>query len=110
MIIGLPKLELLLNYDLKEILKDMGVTTAFSDNADFTKMGTASNNILLTRAIHDVFMKMDEKGIEGVAVTTIGVGVTSMPEYVGFEKPFVMAVYDKTTGTYLFLGKIEKPE
>lgn len=109
LMIGLPKTEMLLNYDLKQIMKDMGIETAFSDSADFTKMGTASNKILLTRALHDVFLKMDEKGIEGAAVTTIGVGVTSMPEYVGFDKPFVMVVYDKTTGTYVFMGKIEKP-
>ena len=109
LMIGLPKTELSLKYDLKPILENMGVKTAFTQQADFTKMGVASNKILLTRALHDVFFKMDEKGIEGAAVTTIGVGVTSMPEYVEFNKPFVMIIKDTATGTYLFMGKVEKP-
>ena len=109
LMIGVPKTELTLKYDLKPILQDLGVKTAFSEAADFTKMGVASNTILLTRALHDVFFKMDEKGIEGAAVTTIGVGVTSLPEYVEFSKPFVMIIKDKETGAYLFMGKVEKP-
>lgn len=109
LMIGLPKTELTLKYDLKPILEDLGISTAFSNAADFTKMGVATNKILLTRALHDVFFKMDEKGIEGAAVTTIGVGVTSLPEYVEFNKPFVMVIRDKETGTYLFMGKVEKP-
>jgi len=109
LMLGLPKTELLLKYDLKAIMQDMGIRTPFSDAADFTKMGVADGKIVLTRALHDVFMKMDEKGIEGAAVTTIGVGTTSMPEYVGFGRPFVMIVRDKATGAYLFMGKIEDP-
>jgi len=109
LMIGLPKMELLMKYDLKNILQDMNIKTAFGEQADFTKMGTATNQIILTRALHDVFMKMDESGMEGAAVTTIGVGVTSLPEYVGFDRPFVMLVYEKATGAYLFMGKVEKP-
>lgn len=107
--IGLPKVEMKQHYDLKDILSKMGVTLPFSKRADFTAMGTATGNILLTRALHDVFMKMDEKGMEGAGVTTIGVGTTSMPEYVGFDHPYLMIVRDKATGTYLFMGKVEDP-
>ena len=111
MFLKLPKTELLLHYDLKKILLDMGIVLPFSSTADFTKMGTASGRINLSRAMHDVFMKMDEKGMEGAAVTTIGVENTSVPiaEEVSFDRPFVMVVRDKNSGNYLFMGKIENP-
>jgi serine protease inhibitor len=54
-------------------------------------------------------MKVDEKGMEGAAVTTIGVGTTSMPPSIYFDRPYMMVVRDRATGTYLFMGKIEDP-
>lgn len=112
MYLKLPKTELLLHYDLKRVLVDMGIVLPFSSTADFTKMGSASGRINLSRAMHDVFMKMDEKGMEGAAVTTIGVETTSAPsaEEVSFDRPFVMIVRDKDSGNYLFMGKIENPD
>jgi serine protease inhibitor len=98
-----------MHYDLKNILQKMGITDPFNERAKFETMGTASGKILLTRAIHDVFMKVDEKGMEGAAVTTIGVGTTSMPPSIYFDRPYMMVVRDRATGTYLFMGKIEDP-
>jgi serine protease inhibitor len=107
--ISLPKVEMKMHYDLKNILQKMGITDPFNERAKFETMGTASGKILLTRAIHDVFMKVDEKGMEGAAVTTIGVGTTSMPPSIYFDRPYMMVVRDRATGTYLFMGKIEDP-
>ena len=73
-------------------------------------MGNANANIYLSRILHNTYMEIDEAGIEGAAVTTIGVGTTSVPEYFGFTRPFVFAVYDKESGVFLFIGKIEIPK
>ncbi|MBK7604815.1 MAG: hypothetical protein IPI15_14805 [Saprospiraceae bacterium] len=95
LMIGLPKMELLMKYDLKKYSSGYEYQNSLRRTSDFTKMGTATNQIILTRAFHDVFMKMDESGMEGAAVTTYWSRVTSLPEYVGFDRPFVMLVYEK---------------
>lgn len=107
--IDLPKIKMVQKFDLKQILQSMGVTVPFTDGADFSGIAGGPGDVYLTRALHDVFMQMDEKGIEGAAVTTIGVGVTSMPPSLTFNRPFVFAIRDKSTGTNLFLGKITDP-
>lgn len=108
--IGLPKFKIEGRYDIKKIMSIMGIYTPFGDQADFTKMGNANANIYLSRILHNTYMEIDEAGIEGAAVTTIGVGTTSVPEYFGFTRPFVFAVYDKESGVFLFIGKIEIPK
>ncbi len=70
-------------------------------------MGKATNNLPLhiTRTLHDVYLKMDEKGVEGAAVTTIGVGTTSAPPSIQINKPFMYLIVDQELGLPLFIGQ-----
>ncbi len=107
--LNLPKFEVKNKIQLKEILKTLGINEAFSSTADLSKMGTSGGNLFVTRVIHDAFLKIDEKGAEGAAVTTIGVGVTSLPPVVSFDKPFLYWIKHKETDTMVFMGKMENP-
>jgi serpin B len=109
MIVTLPKVKMTQKFDLKAILQSMGVIEPFTAQADFSGIAGRPGDVYLTRALHDVFLQIDEKGIEGAAVTTIGVGVTSMPPSLTFNQPYVFAIRDNATGTNLFLGKIVDP-
>ena len=106
----LPKFELKGKQDLKVALTALGITDAFSrGNADLSQMGTANGNLFVTKALHDTYLKLDEKGIEGAAVTTIGVGVTSVPPSISFSRPFGFVIRQAGTFNPLFIGKIENP-
>lgn len=108
--LSIPKFELEGKQQLKELLITLGMTDAFNQgSANFSGMGTAGGNIFLTRVIHDTYIKVDEKGIEGAAVTTIGVGANSVPLVVEFNKPFVFLLRHKETGVPIFMGKVENP-
>ncbi len=108
--LALPKFELEGKNELKDILKSMGISDAFdSGAADFKRMGTAGENIFLTRVLHDTYIKVDEKGIEGAAVTTIGVAENSVPPPMYFDKAFVFILRHKETGVPIFMGKVEDP-
>ena len=48
---------------------------------------------------------MDEKGVEGAAVTTIGVGTTSAPPSIQINKPFMYLIVDQELGLPLFIGQ-----
>jgi serine protease inhibitor len=53
---------------------------------------------------------MDEKGVEGAAVTSIGFGVNSIPPTFMFNQPFVLVLRHVATNTLVFMGYIADPK
>ncbi len=106
--IGLPKFTL--NYDilLNKVLSDMGMPTAFTDRADFTKINN-KGGLTLSFVKQNTFVAVDEKGTEAAAVTSVGVVTTSVQLPTLIDRPFVFIIHEKTTGTILFTGKIADP-
>jgi len=106
----LPKFEVTYEQEMSSVLKLMGMEQAFSPGmADFANLGTAAGNIFLTKVKHKTFLSIDEKGAEGAAVTSIGVGVTSLPPAFRYNKPFIYLLRNRSTGVFLFTGKMEDP-
>ncbi|HBP37317.1 MAG TPA: serine proteinase inhibitor, partial [Clostridiales bacterium] len=61
---------------------------------------------------HKTFCRVDELGTEAAAVTSVEVSLTSMPfsdVQLVFDRPFIYAIVDTTTGVPLFLGIMENP-
>ncbi len=111
MLLNVPSFGFAFKMALNEPLKAMGMGIAFDPNAaDFSKLGTAlEGNLFLSRVLHKSFLSIDEKGAEGAAVTSVGVGVTSLPPTLSFDRPFMFVLRERTTESILFLGKIEDP-
>jgi len=90
----------------------MGMVDAIDrSSADFTGMD-GKRDLYIGSAIHDAFVKVDEKGTEAAAATTIEVVEVSLPQ--GFieltiDRPFIFAIHDHKTGTILFLGRLVNP-
>lgn len=104
--LSVPKFKVEYGGELSVLLKKLGVTAAFSDGADFSKMFTEP--LLIDKVIHKAFINVDEDGTEAAAVTSISFGGASSmrpePIDVSFSKPFTFAVRDNVTGEILFLG------
>ena len=105
----LPKFEIASKKNMADILKEMGMTTVF-DSADLTRMGEFAGNTYLTRVLHDTFLKIDEKGAEGAAVTAVGVGVESVPPTIDFNVPFLFILRHVESNTPIFIGKCGNPQ
>ncbi len=108
-ILSLPKLDLEYEISYNDILSAMGMGVLFGSSADLTGIGTAGGSLYVSRVQHKSYLKLDEAGTEAAAVTAIGVGVTSAPPSIRFNKPFLMVISEKETGAILFMGKIENP-
>jgi len=109
-IITFPKIKVSYDNDIIQSLKALGMTTAFNPTAaDFTSLGVSSNRIFINQLKHKVVLDIDEKGAEGAAVTSIGFGVTSMPPYLKFDKPFYIVLRHIQSNTIIFSGKINDP-
>jgi len=104
----LPKFEIATSKNMKDILIDRGMTTAFQ-SADLNKMGEFAGNPYLSRVLHDAYLKIDEAGIEGAAITTVGVGVESVPPTLNCNRPFVYIVRHTETNVPIFIGKVGDP-
>lgn len=98
-------------YVLNEDLKALGMKSAFSPmTARLEGIGSAGGNLYISRVIQDIYLSIDEKGIEGVAVTLAGASSTSVPPIIEFNQPFIIVVEHIETGTPVFLGLINNPK
>ncbi len=106
--INLPKFEFSYEKVLNEQLQAMGMIDAFDGFlADFS--GITDWEIFISFVKQNTFIKVDEKGTEAAAVTTIGFEVTSLPPGFNINKPFIFAIRERTTNTLLFIGSIVNP-
>lgn len=109
--LSIPKFEVKFEVELSEILKEMGIVTAFKEyEADLKAMFTEiTENTYISSVVHKTFISVDEFGTEAAAVTGISVGVTSMPtdEPVAFkaDRPFTYIIRDDVNNEILFMGE-----
>ncbi len=108
-----PKFAFDYKTNLNSPLMEMGMTTPFNPFlADFSLIANVKpNNIFISKVFQKAAIEVDEEGSEAAAVTVVEVGVTSFPVKKEFraDKPFLFAITESTTGTILFMGKVNKP-
>jgi serine protease inhibitor len=107
----LPKFKLTYNKLMNDVLKIMGMQTAFTDSADFRGM-EPSGELYISRVLHKTFVQVDEKGTEAAAVTGVEMMTKAMPQpplEIRVDRPFLFVIHEKTSGAILFMGRIMKP-
>lgn len=105
----LPRFELEWKSSLKQVLSAMGMAEAFDPAlADFTGM-VAAGELFISDVLHKTYVRVDEKGTEAAAVTSVEMGATSIPESFRVDRPFVFVIHDLHSGAILFAGKIVDP-
>jgi serpin B len=113
--VHLPKFTMTSEFDLTAMLSSMGMSLAFSDDADFSGMST-QEPLAISAVIHKAFVDVNEEGTEAAAATAVGMRLgAAMPrpeEPVEFraDHPFVFLIRDDRTGAVLFLGRVANPK
>nr|AFM89688.1 Alpha-1-antiproteinase [Callorhinchus milii] len=103
-----PKLMVKNSYQLNDILMEMGVTDVFTSHADLSGI-SESVKLKVSQITHDAVLEVDEKGTEATSVTTVGIMTLSFPALIKFDRPFLLMIYEETTKSILFLGRIKDP-
>jgi serpin B len=109
--IYLPKFTFRTEYNLKEILIEMGLDIAFGFNADFSGMN-GIGGIFIEKVLHKAFIEVNEEGSEAAAATTVHMFETSVPgssHIFNADHPFIFLIQNKETGTILFMGSVYNP-
>ncbi len=107
---SLPKFSYDYDISLCDILKDLGMPTAFDGNAaDFTKLGSSSRgNIFIGDVRHKTFISVDELGTRAGAATIVEMrdGAMAETKRVVLDRPFVYAIVDNATSLPIFIGAV----
>lgn len=105
--IMLPKFNCEYSTKLKDALISMGMPTAFGDESDFTKMGSADGGALyIDNVIHKTYISVDERGTKAAAATEVEVYLRGPGTAVNLNRPFVYAIIDNATSLPLFIGMV----
>ncbi len=109
--LSLPRFRAKLAFALKPALEKLGMTTAFSDAADFS--GIAEPSLQISDVFHQAFVATDEDGTEAAAATAVVMRATSalIAPHVEFraDHPFLVLIRDASSGVVLFVGRITDP-
>ncbi len=108
----LPKFSFSYEKSLNETLAGLGMAEAFTDRADFSRLlqGFKAGDLAITEVKHKAFVEVNEEGTEAAAATSIGIGVTSVPTEIRFNRPFVFLIREKNSGAIVFIGKLANPK
>lgn len=104
--VRLPRFELEWESRLNEPLVRLGMSDAFGA-ADFSRL-TPGGGLWLDVVKQKTFVRVDEEGTEAAAVSG-GVGVTSAPPEIRFDRPFLVVIRERLSGTIVFMGVIHDP-
>ncbi|HKL37331.1 MAG TPA: serpin family protein [Bacteroidales bacterium] len=112
--VHLPRFKFEYEKKLNELLQAMGMEEAFDPyESDFSGINPDRDDLHISEVMHKTFIEVDEKGTEAAAVTSVTMSTTSAdpggPVVVKFDKPFVFAIREVTTGTIVFVGKVVEP-
>lgn len=108
--ISMPKFKFSYEKKLNDELIAMGMQDAF-DASLANLAGISDNDLYVDFVKQNTFVEVNESGTEAAAVTTVGVGETSVGEDKVFvvNKPFVFVIRERTTNTIIFIGKVINP-
>ncbi len=103
----LPKLRMEWDRELNDDLKSLGMTDAFSPGiANFMRMSPKGDALYIDKVKQKTYVDINEEGTEAAAVTSVGIGVTSLPPQVRADRPFLVVIRERLTGTIIFMGKV----
>ena len=109
--VNLPKFNFTEEYKLKPILTSLGMSDAFSENADFSGMD-GKHNLYISDVLHKSFVDVDEKGTKAAAATAVIFNELVMlkKEYKFIaDHPFIFLIQDTNDGTIYFIGRVMNP-
>lgn len=105
----IPKFSFESKLEVTDVLKSIGVSSAFADDADFT--GITDHMAFITGVRQETHIAIDEIGVEASAFTQIMYAGAALPEGRAdmiLDRPFVYGITAQN-GSLLFVGICENP-
>ncbi|HUI28613.1 MAG TPA: serpin family protein [Candidatus Acidoferrales bacterium] len=112
-VVSLPKFKVEYKTDLVRILTNLGMGSAFSGGADFTRINKTMP-LQITGVLHKTYIDVNERGTEAAAVTVVTVGTTVVGPHIGpiyftVDRPFIFLIKENHDNTIMFMGAVVDP-
>jgi serpin B len=109
----LPKFKLTSQFSLADTLRAMGVTDAFSPQANFSGISSLPS-LYIDAVLHKAYVNVDEEGTEAAAATAVAFASAIEPPrpppvIFRVDHPFLFLIRDNQTGSILFIGRVMDP-
>jgi serpin B len=108
----LPRFKLESRLDLAPVLQALGMTRAFTPQAEFPTISDEPGGVYVSVMAHAGTVEVDEKGTVAAAATGAGlVKSEEPPEPRAFkvDRPFLFLIHDEGTNGLLFVGRVTDP-
>lgn len=108
----LPRFKVEETYDLKPMLRALGMVDAFTEGkADFSGM-SSERKLMVSEVFHKSFVEVNEEGTEAAAGTGIVMVRKLAIEADSFhcDHPFLFLIKHNKTNSLLFYGRVSSPE
>merc|ERR1719154_199143 len=107
----MPKFSSKSNLEVSEYLKNMGVKTIFTDNAQLSGIAKGEENLSVTNILQEVVISVDKTGTEAAAAAVVGISFYSAEEPVvkAVDRPFIFIIWDKVNSIPLIVAMINDP-
>jgi len=105
----IPKFSFGSRFDIVNTLQNLGVNSAFNQDADFS--GITNHMAFITSIHQETCISIDENGVEASAFTQINYSGDTLPEDRAdmiLNRPFIYGI-TASDGTLLFIGICENP-
>lgn len=102
--VKLPKFSFSWEQPLGDVLRAMGMSRAFGESAEFTKMFPEKDNLSLSLMQQNTAIEISETGTKAAAATGEVLVSTIATRPIILDRPFVYMILDTETNLPLFLG------
>jgi len=106
--LAVPTLDLVTTTDLVTVLTDLGIV-----GQGLTGVRADGKAVVVTQAVQQAVLQVDEDGTRAAAVTEIAMGEGALPPQeileISFDRPFLFIIRDGTTGWPVLLASITDP-
>lgn len=111
---SVPKFTTDSSFALEDVLKDMGIELAFTENADFSDI-SKTTALYLGKVEQGAHIAVDEEGVEAAAYTVVGMEMAAEPDEdpeiveMNLNRPFVYLI-TANDGSTAFMGVVRNPD
>jgi serpin B len=105
----LPRFSMTCDLDLVAPLTALGLGAPFEPGADFRRIGRPATYV--SALPHSARIDVSEEGTEAAASSAVVLGRSLLPATpMVVDRPFFLAVVDRSSGLSLFLGRVTDPQ
>ncbi|KAK0096551.1 hypothetical protein PV326_005172 [Microctonus aethiopoides] len=109
--VTIPRFKFEFTTHFESILREMGIRDIFDNTAILTGIAKAkrAQSLIVTDIIQKAGIEVNEMGTAAYAATEVNVGNKVADQQFNANHPFVFYIEDETTGTILYVGRVNNP-